>query len=128
MATFPVDALAGPNDDFAIPTMAELGLPSATTHIRGGEAEGRRRMDQWLSDEERVVRFSKPKSSPTSLEPSTSLLSPYFKFGCVSVRELYWRTKDITTAWRPAQAVTPGPANMLGQVRRAALHAYLVGT
>ncbi len=115
------DSLAGPRNDFAIPTMDELGLPPATTHIRGGETEGRRRMAEWLSDEEQVVTFSKPKSSSTSLEPSTSLLSPYFKFGCVSVRELYWRTQDIITAWSPAQAATLKPANMLGQVSCDAL-------
>ena len=103
--------------------MTELGLPPATTHIRGGETEGRRRLVQWLSDEERVAKFSKPKTAPTSLEPSTSLMSPYLKFGCVSVRELYWRAKDITTAWLPAQEVTRGPENMVGQVSYEALHA-----
>lgn len=113
---FLASSLADPNNGFGIPTMAEIGLPPATTHIRGGETEGRRRMADWLLVEGRAVTSSRPKSSPTSLGASTSLLSPCFKFGWVSVRELHWRTQDITTAWRGGQAVTPGPANMLRQV------------
>lgn len=98
--------------------MDQLGLSGATTHILGGETEGRRRLESFLADKRAVATFSKPASSPTALEPSTTLLSPYFKFGCVSVRELYWRAKDISDTFKPMKGdkITKEPENIAGQL------------
>ncbi|CAL4104925.1 unnamed protein product, partial [Meganyctiphanes norvegica] len=42
-----------------------------------------------------VCKFEKPKTSPNSLEPSTTVLSPYLKFGCLSPRVMYFRLKEV---------------------------------
>lgn len=61
----------------------------------GGESEALRRMEESFKDEKWVCAFEKPKTSPNSLQPSTTVLSPYLKFGCLSARLLYHRLKDI---------------------------------
>lgn len=112
-------ALTGPDGKYSVPTMDELGLvDTATTHIHGGETEGRKRLEAFLGDPSRVATFSKPATAPTALEPSTTLLSPYLKFGCVSVRELFWRSKDISDTYKAksGEKVSKEPENMPGQL------------
>jgi hypothetical protein len=48
----------------------------------------------------------------------TTQLSPYLKFGCLSVRAFYWRAKDIIDTYQPkkGETVTKEPENLLGQV------------
>ena len=43
-----------------------------------------------------VCKFEKPKTSPTSLQPSTTVLSPYLKFGCLSPRIMYHQLIQVT--------------------------------
>lgn len=69
-----LDTFSGPNGDFAIPTLEELGLPQATTSIHGGETEGLYRLDAYCSDAERVATFSKPKTSPAEFDPPATTL------------------------------------------------------
>lgn len=81
------------------PTLEDLGV-TAASHLGpnlypGGESEALRRMEEKLSDEKWVAAFEKPKTSPNSLMPSTTVLSPYLKFGCLSPRLLYRRLKEI---------------------------------
>lgn len=111
-------SIAGPDHDFAVPTLSSLGLGEATTSIPGGETEALRRLDAFLADKSRTATFSKPASAPTSLEPSTTQLSPYLKFGCLSVREFYWRAKEVIDSYVPkkGETVTKEPENLLGQV------------
>ncbi len=118
----PTDDIAGAEGDYAVPTLASLGLPEPTTSIHGGEAQALERLDAFIADRSRVATFSKPMTAPTSLEPSTTLLSPYLKFGCLSVREFYWRSKDVIDTYQPqkGEKVTKEPENILGQVRAAA--------
>ncbi|NXC78535.1 CRY2 protein, partial [Anhinga anhinga] len=42
-----------------------------------------------------VCGFKKPETEPNSLSPSTTVLSPYLKFGCLSVRTFWWRLDEI---------------------------------
>lgn len=42
-----------------------------------------------------VCNFEKPKTSPNSISPSTTVLSPYVTFGCLSVRTFWWRLSDV---------------------------------
>jgi cryptochrome len=117
-----VDTIAGPDKDFAVPTLESLGLGKATTHIRGGETEALRRLQAFLDDAVGVATFSKPKSSPNSLEPSTTLLSPYLKFGCMSVRKFYWDSQDVCDKYareHKGATMTKEPENLAGQVSRA---------
>lgn len=117
-----IDTIAGPDRDFAVPTLESLGLGKATTHIRGGETEALRRLQAFLDDAAGVATFSKPKSSPNSLEPSTTLLSPYLKFGCMSVRKFYWDSQDVCDKYareHKGETMTKEPENLAGQVSRA---------
>ncbi|KAK8845330.1 hypothetical protein IAR55_006043 [Kwoniella newhampshirensis] len=113
------ERLSGPLEDpFSVPTMAQLGFPPATTTIRGGTIEAHLRLDLFLSNPTAVATFSKPHSEPTSLEPSTTLLSPYIKFGCVGVREIWWGCQRVIEAWRKkgGKGETKEPENMFGQL------------
>lgn len=67
-----------------------------------------------------VVKFAKPDTSAAaSIErPSTTCLSPYVKFGCLSVRTFYWRLRELeiaATAARKVQISTP-PVSLVGQL------------
>lgn len=99
--------------------MTEMGYDEATTSIKGGTIEGHRRLDAFLAEPEAVATFSKPSSAPTSLEPSTTLLSPYLKFGCIGVREVWWGSKRVIEKWRKdgkgKGKETKEPENMFGQ-------------
>nr|CAD7464667.1 unnamed protein product [Timema tahoe] len=55
-----------------------------------------------------VCKFEKPNTSPNSLEPSTTVLSPYLKFGCLSARTFYHQLKQTM----------PLLCNMLNATRR----------
>ena len=41
-----------------------------------------------------AATFEKPKTSPNSLSPSTTLLSPYMKSGCLSPRLFYHKMSE----------------------------------
>ncbi|KAK4686103.1 cryptochrome, partial [Tremellales sp. Uapishka_1] len=112
------DHLTGPNGDFAVPTLSSLGFAPATTTIQGGTTSAHVRLALFLSQPEKVAKFSKPHSSPTSLEPSTTLLSPYIKFGCVGVREIWWGCKRVIAEWERTggRGSTKEPENMFGQL------------
>lgn len=42
-----------------------------------------------------ICMFEKPKTEPNSLEPSTTVLSPHLKFGCLSARLFYHKLNDV---------------------------------
>ncbi|PTB62414.1 DNA photolyase [Trichoderma citrinoviride] len=107
--------IAGPNGDFAIETLEELGFAPATTPIRGGETLALKRLDELIKDKTYVATFKKPKTSPAQFDPpATTQLSPFFHFGALSVRLLYWRVRDVVDAFGPG-ASSP-PESLLGQV------------
>lgn len=95
--------------------MAQMGYGDSTTSIRGGTTDGHRRLGLFLSHPKDVATFSKPHTAPTSIEPSTTLLSPYIKFGCVGVREIWWGCKDVVADYKGEK--TKEPENMFGQVK-----------
>lgn len=84
---------AKPAAEFAVPTLAEMGYPEiaapAKVLYQGGETAALARMRQKLADHKWVQQFEKPKTAPNALEPATTVLSPYLKFGCLSARVLY---------------------------------------
>ncbi|ALC40305.1 phr6-4 [Drosophila busckii] len=79
----------------------------------GGETEALRRMEASLDDEVWVAKFEKPNTAPNSLEPSTTVLSPYLKFGCLSARLLHRRLQDIL-ARHPKHSKPP--VSLVGQL------------
>lgn len=42
-----------------------------------------------------IAAFEKPQTSPNALSPSTTVLSPYLKFGCLSPRTFFWGLQDV---------------------------------
>jgi hypothetical protein len=104
--------------------MSQMGFEEATTSIHGGTDEAHKRLDLFLSQPDKVATFSKPKTAPTSLEPSTTMLSPYMKFGCIGVREIWWGCKEVIKNWK-GKGETKEPENMFGQVSHS--HEVLEG-
>ena len=86
---------------FDVPELKELGInPDELFPCKflGGELEGLKRLEKYVDENDKWVRaFEKPKTSPNSLEPSTTVLSPYLKFGCISPRDFYWRLDKINS-------------------------------
>ncbi|KAK7416404.1 hypothetical protein QQX98_005220 [Neonectria punicea] len=105
----------GPNGDFAIETMEELGFPSATTTHRGGEIIALRMLNDILADKKCTATFEKPKTSPAQFEPqSTTFLSPFLHFGALSVREFYWRVQDVVKSF--GKGASSPPESLTGQL------------
>lgn len=49
----------------------------------------------FIGFQEYICKFEKPNTSPNSLEPSTTVLSPYLRFGCLSSRLFYHKIKQV---------------------------------
>lgn len=108
-------AIAGPQGDFAIETMEELGFPSATTPHRGGETLALKNLDEIIKNKKYTATFEKPKTSPAEFEPqSTTLLSPFLHFGALSVREFYWRVQDVVDSF--GKGASSPPVSLTGQL------------
>jgi len=88
---------------------------SARKVFVGGENEALQRLDSFCArGNGRAVReFSKPHTSPAAFNPpSTTTLSPYLKFGCISPRTVY---AAIRKAAGKSQKTKP-PMSLLGQL------------
>ncbi|KAH7329135.1 putative photolyase class 1 [Stachybotrys elegans] len=108
-------SIAGPNGDFAVETLEELGLPAATTPHRGGETVALKMLAEIVADTKYLATFEKPKTSPAQFEPqSTTLLSPFFHFGALSPRLLYWRAEEAAKAY--GKGASSPPVSMTGQL------------
>jgi cryptochrome len=108
-------SIAGPNGDFAIETLEELGFPAATTPHRGGETLALKQLDEVMSDEKYAATFRKPNTSPAAFQPqSTTLLSPNLHFGALSPRLFYWRAREVVEKYGKG-ASTP-PESLTGQL------------
>ncbi|KAI5465717.1 FAD binding domain of DNA photolyase-domain-containing protein [Mariannaea sp. PMI_226] len=107
--------ISGPNGDFAIETMEELGFPSATTPHRGGETVALKSLEKIIANKRYTATFEKPRTNPAQFEPqATTLLSPFLHFGALSVREFYWRVKEVVDEFGKG-ASTP-PESLIGQL------------
>lgn len=118
--TIPHEHLAdSDNPTYDVPTLVSMGYESTpTTSFRGGESEAFRRLQEYvISRPEYVRNFSKPETSPNSLEPSTTVLSPHLKFGCLSALEFYRRLDEILReAQKQKKTITLPPVSLHGQV------------
>ncbi|XP_022085334.1 cryptochrome-2-like isoform X2 [Acanthaster planci] len=84
--------------EFGVPSLEELGLDpndAGPVLFPGGETEALQRMEEHLERQDWVCKFEKPKTEPNTLSPSTTVLSPYLKFGCLSPRLFYHRVQDV---------------------------------
>ena len=110
--------IAGPNGDFAVPTLEELGMKPATTPHKGGETVVLKILDDILSDEEYTGTFEKPKTSPAAFGPqSTCLTSPYLHFGALSCRYFYHKVEEVVQKRQIAKkSVSEPPTSLTGQL------------
>jgi len=104
-----------------VPELADLPAyagHSPTSPFRGGETAGLARLAAALSDDAEVAKFEKPKTDPTALlAPSTTVLSPYLKFGCVSPREVHHRVQEsLARARKRGLKPTEPPVSLEGQL------------
>ncbi|KAE9130797.1 hypothetical protein PF010_g3723 [Phytophthora fragariae] len=115
---------------FVVPPLTALGLtpPSPHTSFCGGESEAMKRLDAFCEDERRVGLFEKPKTSPVAIDPpSTTTLSAYLTFGCLSAREFFYRIMFIQLKF----PLRPGPTHVTleGQlIWREFFYCYACGT
>lgn len=79
----------------------------------GGESEALKRLAAKLVNENWVATFEKPDTSPNSIEPSTTVLSPYLKFGCLSPKLFYKRLREI---YRKRSNYSKPPVSLHGQL------------
>lgn len=97
------------------PTLEELGVDETALSeclYPGGETEGLNRLEMYMKKTDWVCKFEKPNTSPNSLEPSTTVLSPYVKFGCLSSRLFYKRVKDVIKS----KPHSKPPVSLIGQL------------
>ncbi|CAG5853193.1 unnamed protein product [Menidia menidia] len=100
---------------YGIPTLEELGCVTSSLGeelFPGGECEALRRLDEHMKRKAWVCSFEKPQTSPNSLSPSTTVLSPYITFGCLSVRTFWWR---LTEVYKGSKHSDP-PVSLHGQL------------
>ncbi|XP_072015096.1 cryptochrome-1-like [Amphiura filiformis] len=100
---------------YGVPTLEQLGVKPIQEEslYPGGETEALRRMGEYLERKDWVCKFEKPKTQPNSLEPSTTVLSPYLKFGCLSPRTFYYGIQDV---YREKKNYTKPPVSLEGQL------------
>nr|KAG5702948.1 hypothetical protein BaRGS_034721 [Batillaria attramentaria] len=66
-----------------------------------------------LLDSNWICKFEKPQTEPNSLQPSTTVLSPYLKFGCLSARTFYYRLLEV---YRLNKFHSQPPVSLHGQL------------
>jgi len=109
------EKIAGPNGDFAVPTLEELGFPPATTPHRGGETIALSMLEELITREQYTATFEKPDTAPTAFEPqATTLLSPHLHFGSLSIRAFYHAVQDVVSNYK-GKASQP-PVSLTGQL------------
>ena len=66
--------------------------------VQGGETAALARLEASFLDEKWVAAFEKPSTNPAAFQepgPSTTVLSPYLKFGCLSARLFHTRLLQV---------------------------------
>eukprot|EP00939_MAST-03C_sp_MAST-3C-sp1_P003760 g3760.t1 len=79
----------------------------------GGESVALARLAHHMRRKKWMLTFEKPKTPPNSLEPSTTVLSPYLKFGCLSVRTFWY---DLQNLYETSPKRSAPPVSMDGQL------------
>ncbi|KAI3766713.1 hypothetical protein L2E82_16783 [Cichorium intybus] len=101
-----------------VPTVKQLGYEDIQEEdpplFKGGESEALRRLQESTNNKEWVAKFEKPKGDPSAfIKPSTTMLSPYLKFGCLSSRYFYHCIKEIQ---KEVKNHTSPPVSLIGQL------------
>jgi deoxyribodipyrimidine photo-lyase len=81
-----------------LPTLSELGFSdeactdSITYPFKGGENEGKNRMQKWMVDNKSLFRYKETRNELDGIDYS-SRLSPWLAWGCLSPRSIYHEVK-----------------------------------
>ncbi|KAG2529031.1 hypothetical protein JM16_002343, partial [Phytophthora kernoviae] len=106
-----LDEIAGPEQQFTLPEVTDFGYEASERHpfIYGGEQIALGILRDYCLNEGRVVKFEKPKTSPAQTTPSasTTSLSPYLYFGCISPRTFLYHVRGIQEHHTKATSATP---------------------
>ncbi|KAG7353348.1 photolyase [Nitzschia inconspicua] len=86
-----------------------------TPAVRGGETIARKALKESLKDSNWVATFEKPQTSCTSIKPSTTALSPYLSWGCLSPREV-WTALDEAISKATTNGRSKPPVSLHGQM------------
>ncbi|CAM9759105.1 unnamed protein product, partial [Phaeothamnion confervicola] len=92
----------------------------------GGETEALARLERHMARGRWVAEFEKPNTSPNSLEPSTTVLSPYVKFGCLGARRFWHAVAAVLAAQSSGGRHSAPPVSLHGQLLWRE-HFYLCG-
>ncbi|XP_045488392.1 cryptochrome-1 [Pieris rapae] len=101
--------------DYDIPPLEELGIDESCLiecKYQGGETEALNRLNMYMAKKQWVCAFEKPNTSPNSLEPSTTVLSPYISHGCLSAKLFYHKLKQVESGNRHSEP----PVSLMGQL------------
>eukprot|EP00443_Scrippsiella_acuminata_P038099 CAMPEP_0115314580 /NCGR_PEP_ID=MMETSP0270-20121206/77110_1 /TAXON_ID=71861 /ORGANISM="Scrippsiella trochoidea, Strain CCMP3099" /LENGTH=357 /DNA_ID=CAMNT_0002733819 /DNA_START=34 /DNA_END=1104 /DNA_ORIENTATION=- len=104
--------------NYPAPTLKAMGYKESPTEAAskafpGGETAGLARMAARLKDAAYIRSFEKPKTRSTAFDPpSTTALSPYLKFGCVSARRFYHGLRQAIGGQKHSQP----PGSLKGQL------------
>ncbi len=80
--------------------------------VPGGETAGLARLADVVSRKKWLATFNKPTTPYNTIEPSTSMLSPYLARGCLSVLRVY---NEVTAATKGMDVTAP-PVSFIGQL------------
>eukprot|EP00958_Prasinococcus_capsulatus_P030379 scaffold8094_cov376-Prasinococcus_capsulatus_cf.AAC.1 len=95
---------------------AKLSLlyPHQEEWFPGGETHAQKKLAAKIAQRDWICDFEKPKTTPACfLEPSTTGLSPYLKFGCLSPRLMYHELQKVYAA---KGKHTKPPVSLVGQL------------
>ncbi|POM68606.1 Cryptochrome, partial [Phytophthora palmivora] len=113
-----LNEIAGPEQQFTLPEVTDFGYEAPDRHpfIYGGEQIALSILRDYCRNEGRVVKFEKPKTSPAQTTPSasTTSLSPYLYFGCISPRTFLHHVQGIQE--HHAKALSATPVSLDGQL------------
>lgn len=101
---------------YDVPELSELPLNESElgpNKFPGGENEALKRMETMLSRKQWIWDFEKPKTAPNSIEPSTTVLSPYITFGCLSSRLFFHKLNAVLSK---AKKHSQPPVSLMGQL------------
>ncbi|CAJ1450926.1 unnamed protein product [Effrenium voratum] len=99
---------------FNVPTLKQMGYKgSVVPWVSGGETAGTKRMASMLKKKSYIRKFRKPQTRSSAYDPpDTTVLSPYLKFGCVSIREFYHGLLKVCAG----SSHSKPPESLLGQI------------
>ncbi|XP_062402129.1 cryptochrome circadian regulator 4 [Sardina pilchardus] len=110
----PMPSDEGGEEQYRVPSLSELGLEVDSEVLwPGGESHALERLERHFQSQGWVANFSKPRTIPNSLLPSTTGLSPYLSLGCLSVRTFYHRLSKI---YAQSKNHSLPPVSLQGQV------------